>query len=210
MVEAVAGYLRQHPDEIIRVVRGALGLRLGLPVDALRWISARVPARRSPRDLQLEPVPPGLRVSATVDLMGNEVRASAVIRVERVDVRREALRVELRLSDVSLRLQKEAPDSPVATLIKSGALDLSRPGNLAAYMPRRPAMLVEAEGDRLVFDLLLHPRLDGNPRWERALALVAPLLAVRRIGTDDSHLDVELQAFPEGVEAAWSAVRRAL
>jgi hypothetical protein len=210
IVGAAASYLRQHPKELVRAVRGALGLRVGVPVDALRWLSGRPRAGRSPRDLEVEPAPPGLRLSATLDLMGNEVRASAVVCVEQVSVRADALRVELRLSDVSLRLLREAPDSPVATLIKSGALDLSRPGNLAAYMPRRPAMLVEAADDRVVLDFKKHRKLAGDARWDRALALLEPLVQVRRIHADDGHLDVEFEAFPGGLEATWSAVRRGL
>jgi hypothetical protein len=71
-------------------------------------------------------------------------------------------------------------------------------------------MLVEAAGDRLVVDLVRHPRIAGSPRWDRALAVIEPLLGVRRVGVDAAHLDVELEAFPEGVQAAWSAVRRVL
>ncbi len=52
----------------------------------------------------------------------------------------------------------ETSESPVAALLRSGALDLSKPGNLAAYMPKRPAMLVAAKDDRVTLDLMRHPK----------------------------------------------------
>ena len=59
------------------------------------------------------------------------------------------MRIGMRLSDVKLALLGES-DAPVATLIKSGALDLSKPGNLVKFLPKRPPAIVEAEGDRIV------------------------------------------------------------
>ena len=207
VVEAAARYLRQHPEELLRAARGVVGLRLGVPIDFLRWLAARIRGRKAPRDLEIESVPPGLRLGATLELMGNVVRASAVVYVERVGLGADEWRVELRLADVKLTLLEEAPDSPLATLLKSGALDLSRPGTLAAYMPKRPAMLVDALDDRIVLDLMKHPKLNGNQVTAKKLALLSTLLGVRSIATDDAHLDVALRAFPEGVDEAWGAVR---
>ena len=207
VVEAAVRYLRQHPEELLRAARGAVGLRLGVPIDFLRWMAGRIRGGKAPRDLEIEAVPPGLRLGATLELMGNVVRASAVVYVERVGLCADEWRVEVRLSDVRLKLLEEAPDSPLATLLKSGALDLSRPGTLAAYMPKRPAMLVDALDDRIVLDLMKHPKLHGNHATAKKLGLLSTLLAVRSIATDDAHLDVALRAFPEGLDEAWGAVR---
>ena len=36
-VEAARGYLVDHPGEITRAIRNAFGLRVGVPLAALRW-----------------------------------------------------------------------------------------------------------------------------------------------------------------------------
>ena len=194
----------------MRIVRSAIALRVGLPLDALRWWAARADGAKSPRELQIESVPPGLRLSANVNLMGNLVRAAGTVYVEGVRLNAEHMRIELRLADVLLKLLQEAPDSPVATLLKSGALDLSKPGNLAAFMPRRPAMLVEAEADRLVLDLAKHPRVESSRQLQKLLAVLTPVLTVSGVETEQDHLDVLLRSFPDGFTKGVEAVRRAL
>ena len=139
--------------------------------------------------------------------MGTPVRASGSIEVTDVQLTPTAARISLRAYDVKLVLAGES-DSPVATLIKSGALDLSKPGNLLKFLPKRPAVIVEAEGDRLVLDLLKAPKLAKNPQLRRALSIASPLLGIRRIETDTSHLYVALKATPSGVFEAYEALRR--
>jgi hypothetical protein len=151
--DSVREYLMNHPEELVRFAKNAFLLRVGLPLDALRWVAARAGGRKAPKDVQIEAVPPGVRVGATIDLMGTVVRASAVLYIEDVRIDTTQLRIETRLADVALKLLSES-DSPVATLLKSGALDLSKPGNLVAYMPRRPPFIIEAEGDRSVLEVM--------------------------------------------------------
>ncbi len=209
-IQAAVRYLRRHPEELVRAARSAAALRVGVPLDALRWLAAQPRGARGPRDVVIEAVPPGLRVSATVELMGNVVRATGVVCLDRVDLGREQLLLQLRLRDVTLEVLEELPDSAVVTLLKSGALDLSKPGNLAAHMPRRPAMLVEAEDDRIVLDLRKHPKLADNARAQRLLELLIPVLTVHRVETNDEHLDVQLSGFPEGFGEAVENWRRVL
>ena len=133
------------------------------------------------------------------------MRASAIIYIEDIRLSGEEMRIELRLADVSLKLLEDS-DSAVATLLKSGALDLSKPGNLVKYMPKRPAMLVEAEDDRIVIDLMKHPAL-ANQKVERLLALITPLITVGAVRTDWEHLDVVLRPFQHGFAKALEQVR---
>jgi len=210
VLEAGSKYLRDHPEELLRALRNLLALRLGVPLDALRFFAGRAAGKRAPKDVELEAVPPGLRFGATVDLMGTAVRARATIFVERVSMTPEELRFELRLSDVSLKVLDDSAETPIAALLRSGALDLSKPGNLAAYMPKRPAFLVEAKDDRVVIDLMRHPKIARSPRAVRAVSLLLPLLTVAGIESDSEHLDVALRAFPEGLREAALSVRRAL
>jgi hypothetical protein len=209
-IQAAVRYLRRHPEELVRAARSVAALRVGIPLDALRWVAAQPRGPRAPRDVVIEAAPPGLRLSATVDLMGNVVRASGVLLLDHVDLGRERLLLQLRLRDVTLDVLEELPDSAVVTLLKSGALDLSKPGNLAAYMPRRPEMLVEAEDDRIVLDLRKHPKLADSARAQRFLELLMPVLTVRQIETNDEHLDLQLSGFPEGFGEAVESWRRVL
>jgi hypothetical protein len=210
VLEAGSKYLRDHPEELLRALRNLLALRFGVPLDALRFFAGRAGGKQAPKDLVLEAVPPGLRVGATIDLMGTSVRANASVFIERVSITPEELRFEIRLADVSLKVADDAPESPLAALLRSGALDLSKPGNLAAYMPKRPAMLVDAKDDRVVIDLMRHPKIARNPRAIRAVALLAPLLTVAGIESDSEHLDVTLRAFPDGLREAVGGIRRVL
>lgn len=211
VLEAGSKYLRDHPEELLRALRNLLALRFGVPLDALRFFAGRAGGgKKGPKDLVLEAVPPGLRVGATVDLMGTPVRADATVFIERVSITPEELRFEIRLANVSLKVAADAPESPIAALLRSGALDLSKPGNLAAYMPKRPAFLVDAKDDRVVIDLMRHPKIAKNPRAIRTVALLAPLLTVAGIESDSEHLDVTLRAFPDGLRQAVGGIRRIL
>ena len=203
----VALYLRKNPDLVWRAARNAAALKVTVPLDVARGLLARARGRKgAPEDVVLGGEPPALRVGATLRLMGTSLRASAAVRVAALDLGAESLRVALRLSDVSLRVVGES-DSPVAALIKSGALDLSKPGELARYMPNRPPALAEAEGDRIVLDLMKVPQLAKNERARRVLRAVAPLVAVRSVETEGDALVVGLSPLPQGAAAAWQALR---
>jgi hypothetical protein len=138
--------------------------------------------------------------------MGTPVRASAAIKIDEIDFSPESMRIGLRLSDVKLALLGES-DAPVATLIKSGALDLSKPGNLVKFLPKRPGAIVEADGDRLVVDLMKVPAVADNSRLRKMLAIVTPVVNVRAVETDRDHIYVALKASPRGLPRAIAALR---
>jgi hypothetical protein len=203
--EAARDYLMRHPEELVRWLRNALTLTMGVPLDALRWIAEQPIGKNAPRDVQIEAVPPGVRVGATLGLMGTTVRASAVLTFEDIRLNSKQLRFDIKLSDVALKLLGES-DSPVATLLKSGALDLSKPGNLVAFMPKRPAFIVDAFDDRIVLDLMKHP-VFAKQRVERLVGLVTPFVTVGRIRAEWEHLDVVFRPFQGGIGQAWNALR---
>jgi hypothetical protein len=204
-LKAAGKYLVEHPEELLRIARNAATLRVGVPLAALRWLAGRGKGRRLPSDVVVEAVPPGIRVAATLDLMGARVRASSLVFVERIRVSPEELRVELRFSETELTLLDDSK-SPLAALIRSGALDLTKLGNLVAVMPKRPEYLVEARGDRVVLDLKRHPAL-STQRTDLLLRLITPIVTVTEVGTQPEHLDVKLSLFDEGLQAALNAIR---
>ena len=206
LVSAALGYVRENPQEIVKAAINATGLRFGVPLAALRWGAAQLePGKKSPKDIEIGSSPPALRLSATVDAMGTPVRASAAVKIDEIELSQDALRVGIQLRDVKLNLVGDS-DSPVATLIKSGALDLSKPGNLVKFIPKRPAAIVEADGDRVVLDLMKVPKIAKNARLRRILSVVFPVLNVRAIETDRDHLYVALKASPSGIARAIEAI----
>lgn len=199
----------KNPTTMLSMARHALGMRIAVPLDALRWFIANTPpSKKAPQDVTISPRPPAIGIGATVDLMGTTVRAGASIRVDRIEVSDTQFKVTLRLSDVTMKVLGES-FTPVAGLIKSGALDLSKPGNLAKYMPLPPTV-VEARDNRIVIDLMKDPKIAGNPMVQRILPLITPVVTAYGLETDDDHLEVMFRPLPDGLRPAASAIRRHL
>lgn len=205
-VDAVRSYLRMHPEEIGRAVRSALGLRFGVPLAALRWLGQQAERSGKIEDFQIDSVPPGIRLSGNVDLMNTPLRAGAIIFVERIVFNDEELTVALRLEEVMVKLNGDS-DSPVAALIKSGALDLSNPGTLVNFMPGRSPVLAEANGNRIVLDLMRDPKIGRNPLVRRAVSLLTSFVTLHGVESDTKHLDIAFRALPTGLGGAARSVR---
>lgn len=209
MIKAAVGYVRKNPDEVVRAAVNATGLRFGIPLASFRWFASQLTGAKAPKDVEISAAPLGaLRFSAVVDAMGTAVRASAAVKIDEVTVTDDSVRIGVRLREVKLALVGDS-DSPVATLIKSGALDLSKPGNLVKFVPKKPAAVVEAEGDRVVLDLMKMPKLAKDPKVRKLLGLISPVLGIRAIETDRDHLFVKLRATPAGLPEALGKLRTA-
>jgi hypothetical protein len=202
---AAAQHVIENPYEIIRVARHALGFRLPIPLSSLRWLVTRVGGAKTPKDLQIDPVPPGVRFSATLDLMKTTVRASAVVYIEDIRINDEELRVEIRLSDVALRLVGDS-ETPVAVLLKSGALDLSKPGNFVKVMPKRPRAILDAHDDRIVLDFMNVKKLAGSEAVRKVLGVLSPAFGIRSIRSHEDDLVVALRASPLGLLGSAAAL----
>jgi len=205
LLRAASSYLRAHPEELTRVIRNAVGLRFGVPIAGLRYLAGQG-GEKGPQDVEIDPCPPGIRIGATVALMGTSVRAVTKLYIERIRMSAEELRLEVRLEGTTMTVLGDA-ESPVAALIKSGALDLTKSGNLAAHLPGLSRLLGESTGNRLVIDLMKHPALGKNRVARRVLGLVSSFVTVHGVESDEGHLDVLLRAFPTGMRGAGRAVR---
>jgi hypothetical protein len=207
LLSAAVDYVRRNPDELVRAAVNAAGLRFGVPIAGLRWLTsqAKLP-RKAPKDIEIGSSPPAIRVGLSVDAMGTPVRASAAIRIDEIELSPDTMRIGIRLNDVKLALIGDS-STPVATLIKSGALDLSKPGNLVKFLPKLPPAIVQADDDRIVIDLMKVPALAKNELLRRALAIVTPVMNVRAVETDRDHLYIALKASPRGLPQAIAALR---
>jgi hypothetical protein len=202
---AAGDYLRRNPREISRAVRNFMGLRAGLPVDALRWLMEQAAKGGKIEDPVITEVPPGLRVTANVDLMKTPVRASAIVYIDRVKLDPEQIRLEVRLEEIWVEVIGDS-HTPVAALLRSGALNLSKPGDLAKHMDL-PPVIVEATGNRLVLDLMREAKIGQNPIVRQALSVITPLVTMHGIESDEDHLNVVFRALPGGLRPAASAIR---
>jgi hypothetical protein len=209
LLRTAGNYLREHPQEIVRAARGALDLRLGLPMDAIRYLVNEFASqqKRPPQDIVIEAVPPGIRIAATVDAMGTPVRASFTLTIEAIGISTVEARVVVRIQNLALTVIGES-SSPLAGLLRSDIIDLSKPGNLIALLPKRPAVLLEAKDDRLTLDFLKLRQVAKNPKIRRALAVLTPVIGVRAVRTDGDHLDVQLAADLSMVSQAIAAARQ--
>jgi hypothetical protein len=210
IAEAVVAYLRAHPEELVRAVRNAVALRFGVPMVALRWALGRPKGPRAPKDLEISAVPPGVHVAGSFEVMGTPLRGSAEIYAEGIRVSGDEIRLDIRLKNLQLKVLGDHVESPLAALLRSGALDLSKPGNLLAFMPKRPAMLIGAKDDLISLDLMRHPKFAADTRLRKLISLIVPFVTVRAVESEDEHLDVALRAFPEGIAGAVVGVRRVL
>ncbi len=183
------------------MAKNAVSLKVGVPLVALEYLAKALGGAKAPRDLSIEARPPGVHVAASLDLMKTPVRASATVFVERLDLSAEELVVHVRLLDVRLKVLDEGSETPIAALLRSGALDLSRPGDLVSYMPKRPPFLVSAEKDRIVLDLMQLPLLSADGA-RRIVQLLLPFVSIDAVRTADAHLDVAFRAFPSGAAEA--------
>ena len=200
-VQALTGYLKKHPEELLRQAKNATSMKFGLPLAALRWVIRELGGDKVPNDLELIAKNPGIFASASMELMATRLRASATVIVDSVDFRTDALLVEVRLNDIELKVLDENAGTPIAALLQSGALDLSRPGDLLSYLPKRPEIIVGTEKNRLTLDLMKHPQL-SRERAKKLVTLLVPLVAVDAIRTDGEHLDVSFAALPLGAQQA--------
>jgi hypothetical protein len=195
-------YLASNPTYLLRSAVNAARMRLGIPLDGVKWLLGKAARGKLPPDLQLEAVPPGLRISATANVMGAAMFVSGLLTVEQVVLGVDSLRVSLRVRELAI---KPPPESPIASML--GMMDLTKPGDLLGFMPMKPAMIVSAHGDLFVLDLLKLPKLAKNPLARRIVAAMSEVLSVKELGTEGDLLVLGLGASPLGFMAAIGHLR---
>lgn len=210
-LRSAARYLQQNPDVFKKVVHNVRDYKLMIPLDVLRYVAKKAEGhKKAPKEVTVEATPPGLKLGGLLVVMGTSVRFSASIRVDEVRISMDEVRFQVRLSGVNLNVEGNS-QSPVAAVIKSGMLDLSKPGNIARYLPDRPPFILDAEDDRILLDLMKDEKLKSNPKFARVMSLLTPLFGMRGLSTEGDALVIELIPKREGVsellERARGAVR---
>ncbi len=198
VIYASCGFLYRNPSELVRAARGLVGRRLSVPLAGLRWLAEHATPRNIfPFGLRIDVAPPFIRLGAELNAMGTPIKASFSFGIERVAIAADSVQVSVRLADIDLALAGHSV-SPLAVLIKSGVLDLSRPGDLVHHLPARPQLIVDACEDRIVFDLLKIPGVSRNPTARITASLLSSLIHIESITADDHHLHVVLASPEDG------------
>lgn len=202
---ASADYLTRRPALLWSLVKNAAGLRIAIPLDALRWLIGKtVRGKRAPKHLGLFAADRAVGVEIEGEVMSNQFAGSLLVHIEEVRLTPDEVRFALRLSDVKMQaLGGEM--SPLGMLLKS--MDLTKPATLLNFIPSRPPALVEAAADKLVLDLLRTPSLANNPKARRVISTLAALFEVVGLYTEDDNLVLALRTKPAGLPSALAALR---
>lgn len=203
-IQQAFAYLVSKPDYLLRSAVNATKLRFGLPMDAVTWLLGRLSRGKLPEDLSLVAMPPGVRFAATFNVMGTALFVSAVVSVETVQLSSDNIRVSLHVRELAV---KPPPDSPMTAMLMM--MDLSKPGDMLAFLPFRPSVILSAQGDEFVLDLMQLPKLKHNPLAKRIVATVSEILTIRELGTEDDMLVIGLRATPSGIVSALGHLRGA-
>jgi hypothetical protein len=185
----------------------ALGGRIAIPLSGVR---SRVEELSNDLALRIEAANPGLRVRGQAHALGAPIVFSARLDADGIRVEGDARTVTIRLSDVELSTDENAP-GPLAEAIRDGMIDTENPATLIGNMMPLPDAIVLAEGQEVIVDLLKLPAIERDQRLRNALAAVTSYLCVTEIEAKDDSIVLELGLLPGGAkEAALSTARAAL
>ena len=189
------------------VVTHALGGRIAIPLSAIR---SRLGPMFEKVSLTIEAESPGFRLEGKAQALGAPIQFSVRIDAQGVRVEGEQRTVRIRLSEVALSTPDDAP-GPLADAIRTGMIDTKNPGTLIGNMVSLPDMVVAAEGQDLVLDLMKVPAIARDEMRKAALAAATSYLGVTGIRACDDAIELQLGLLPGGVkEAALSTARAAL
>lgn len=209
ILKSLGRYAASHPRLFGEIARHALNRRLAIPLDLVRWAATLIPAGdKAPKDITVIAQPPALGLGATIDLMGTELRVDAALLVDAIEATTEEVKVTFRVRDLRASVLNNL-EGNLAKLLASGALNLSKPASLLSFVPKRPPAILDAKDDRFVVDLLKFPQLASNPRFQRALATMTPILSIGDIHTENDLLVIGLRANPRGIRQSFQGFRGA-
>lgn len=199
-------FVRRNPFALVAAARNAAQLRVTVPLDVVRWGLGKIRSEVV-GDFAVSSAPPGLALEMTASAMGAKVGIKAVLTVEELVLGPDVFRVTVRVTDLAIEPQGSAAGGPIAALLASGTIDLAKPGNLLAFLPKKPSLIAEAEGNRFVLDLLQLKSLRDNAMLMRGLRLVTPVLTIRDVVTEDDNLLVGLRVRPSGLPLILASLR---
>jgi hypothetical protein len=198
---------KPQPVDALRLLSAALGGRVLIP---LSWIRDRLEPLSKKVALEIEADGPGLHIHGEAEALGAPITFAARIDADGVHVEGMKRTLRIRLSEVALTTTDDAP-GPLADAIRTGMIDTKNPATLIGNMVSLPEMIVSAEGQDLVIDLMKIPAIARDERLQAAVAAASSYLGITAIRMADDSLELRLGLLPGGAkEAALSTARAAL
>ena len=159
--------------------------------------------------MELEPASPGLRIRGKAHALGALISFSARIDADGVHVHDNRRTVRLTLSDVVLSTPDDAV-GPLAQAVRDGMIDTANPATLVGNMIALPDLVVSAEGQTIVIDLMRIPAVAKDDMLRATIAAATSYLCVKEIHVGDDSIDLQLGVLPGGPKEALLCTARAV
>ena len=199
--------VRLDASQALHLVTQALGGRIRIPLDTVR---RRLTDLSEKVEIDVSPANDGLRVRGQAHALGAPIAFSARLEASGIDVAGERRTVRIRMSEVALATDDEAP-GPLADAIRNGMIDTANPATLVGNMISLPDMIVEAEGQDIVIDLMKAPALRRDEILRATFATATSYLGVTGVQIVDDSIELRVGLLPGGPkEAILSTARAAL
>ena len=197
---------RLGPAQALRLLLQALGGRISIPLAVIRGRLAEMSEKVA---LEIEAVSPGLRIQGEAHALGAPISVAARIDADGVHVEGERRTIRIRLSEVELSTSEDAP-GPLADAIRNGMIDTDNPATLIGNMISLPEMVVEAQGQDVVIDLMRVPAIQRDEMLRTAVAAATSYLCVKGIRVSDDAIELQLGLLPGGPKEAALSTARAM
>jgi hypothetical protein len=198
---------RLEPALALRLITQALGGRVSIPLSAVR---DRIADLSDKVAIDIAAESPGIRVEGEAQALGAPVVFSARVEADGIHVQGLQRSLRIHLTDVTLTTTEDAP-GPLADAIRNGMIDTKNPATLIGNMVSLPEMIVSAEGQDVLIDLMRFPALDRDERLKSAVAAASSYVCVTGIQVSDDAIELQLGLLPGGLkEAALSTARAVL
>lgn len=192
--------------DALRLAAHALGGRITIP---LSWVRSRLSGLGDKVLLEVSAATPGLLVRGEAHALGAAIVFSTRVDVGGIEVNGEQRTIRCRLTNVELRTDENAP-GPLADAIRNGMIDTTQPGTLIGNMMALPDMIVEAQGQDVVVDLMRVPAIARDDLTRTAVATTTSLLGVTAVHVEDDAIQLKLGVLPGGPKEAVLSTARAV
>ena len=198
---------RPAPAQALQLLLQALGGRISIPLSEIRGRLAQLSKKVT---LEIEAATPGLRIRGEAHALGAPISFAARVDADGVHIEGERRTIRIRLSEVELSTSEDAP-GPLADAIRNGMIDTDNPATLIGNMISLPDMIVEAQGQDVVIDLMRVPAIQRDEMLRTAVAAATSYVCVKGIRVSDDAIELQLGLLPGGPkEAALSTARAVL
>lgn len=203
----MAATTRLDPAQALRLITQVLSGRISIPLSVIR---ARLAPLAEKVALDIESAAPGLRLRGEARALGAPIRFAARLDADGIYIEGARRTVCVRISEAELTTAEDAP-GPLADAIRNGMIDTANPATLIGNMMSLPDMIVRAQGQEVILDLMRIPAIERDEMLSAAIAAATSYLCVTGIQLADDTIVLRLGVLPGGPkEAALSTARAAL